>query len=346
MILRNEKESLKMLGTRNTALENITEKTDKMEQNWKDFSTTMFLKLTPDGSVEFIDERDTAAPVQHANITEHAFGQLCNTVGVPAGYMMKCLDNHQEELAIQNYDAWASVQAPRPQIVRTYNGDIHALVTSRYNVFDHSDVMHGILDAMEDPKVKGRYEANQAFLSPDKLHIRFVDFEHPLHVAGDTLHTGFTINSNNVGSGALSIKYFVYRFACTNGLVKVQNGGMLFRQTHLNSFREIGPRLFRDILFQVKDLDELTGRQIEAAAKHRLDEAAFEQALSKAQKDLHFGKSGKEKILELVDSTYDRTQWGLINAVTETAQDYTLDTRLDMEEWSGRQLTFAGRMAA
>ena len=350
MIIMNEKESLRMLGTKNVALEKLAEKADVMEQKWKDFNTTMFLRLTPDGSVEFTGTEDGMfnAPevTRKANITEHAFGQICNTVGVPAGYMMKCLGQHQEDLAIQNYDTWASLQAPKPQIIRTYDGAVHAQVTSRYNVFDHSDVMHGILDAMDDPKVKGRYEANQAFLSPDKLHIRFVDFDHPLHTAGDTLNTGFTINSNNVGSGAFSIRYFIYRFACTNGIVKVQNGGMLFRQTHLNSFREIGPQLFRDIIFKAKDLDEMTAKQIEAAATHKFDDVALEQALAKAQKDLHFGKAGKEKVLELIDSTYDRTQWGLINAVTETAQDYTLDTRLEMEEWSGRQLTLAGRMAA
>ncbi len=349
MILRHKKESLRMLGTKNVGLRDITDRCDDMETKWKDYTTTMFARLTPDGKVEFTGVEDALGATKsthRTDITEHAFGQICNTVGVPAGYMMKCIDKHQEALAISNYDTWANIAERKDQIIRTYDDVIHAQVTSRYNIFDHSDVMHGIMDAMDDPKVDGRYEANQAFLSPDKLHIRFVNFDNPLRVAGDVLHTGFTINSNNVGSGAFSIKYFIYRFACKNGIVRVQNGGMLFRQTHLNSFREIGPQLFRDVICKVNDLDEMTKMQIDAAAKHQMDDAAFEQNLAKAQKDLHFGKSGKEKILELVDGTYDRSQWGLINAITETAQDYTLDTRLEMEEWCGRQLVLAGRAAA
>lgn len=349
MILKNEKESLRMLGTRNVGLRELTDRSDEMEAKWKDFTIKSFARLTSDGKVEFTGTEDVFGAqkvTQQANITEHAFGQICNAVGVPAGYMIKCLDKHQEALAINNYDTWAGIAEQRDQIIRTYDDVIHAQVTSRYNVFDHSDVMHGIMDAMDNPKISGRYEANQAFLSPDKLHIRFVDFDHPIRTAGDVLHTGFTINSNNVGSGAFSIKYFIYRFACKNGIVRVQNGGMLFRQTHLNSFREIGPQLFCDVICRVKELDEMTKKQIEAAANLQLDDAELEQNLAKAQKDLHFGKTGKEKILELVDGTYDHSQWGLINAITETAQEYTLDTRLDMEEWCGRQLALAGRRAA
>lgn len=347
MILKSEKESLSMVGTKNTGLERLTAVADEMEPKWKDYTSTEFVHLGPDGSVIFSGHDEKGADVsKEANITEHAFGQICNSVGVPAGYIKKCIDHNQEGLAIQNYETWAAITKPGNLIIRTYDDAVHAQVTSRYNVFDHSDVMHGIMDAMNDPSIRGRYEANQAFLSPDKLHIRFVDFENPLRVAGDVLHTGFTVNSNNVGSGAFSIKYFIYRFACKNGIVRIQDGGMLFRQTHLNSFREIGTELFKDIIFKVKDLDEATKKQIEAAASAKLEEVAFEQNLAKAQKDLHFGKSGKEKIIELADSEYDHTQWGLINAITQTAQDYTLDSRLEMEEWCGRQLVFAGRKAA
>lgn len=160
------------------------------------------------------------------------------------------------------------------------------------------------------------------------------------------MHAGFTINSNNVGSGAFSVKYFVYRFACRNGIVRVSNGGTLFRQTHLNSFREISSELFRDVLSKVDHLNEQTKIQIEKAAKHQLNELELDQNLTKAQRDLHFGTKGKEKIIELMNSTYDHSYWGLINSITESAQDYTLETRLEMEEWAGKQLVIAGRIAA
>ena len=66
------------------------------------------------------------------------------------------------------------------------------------------------------PEYEGRYEANQAFLSEDRVHLRFVDFNNPLPVQNDKLYSGFTVSISDIGSGALCIKYFVYRFACRN----------------------------------------------------------------------------------------------------------------------------------
>lgn len=37
--------------------------------------------------------------------------------------------------------------------------------------------------------------------------------------------------------------------------------------------------------------------------------------------------------------TDEPTKWGFINGITELAQDFTLDTRYDMENWAGELFT-------
>ena len=41
------------------------------------------------------------------------------------------------------------------------------------------------------------------------------------------------------------------------------------------------------------------------------------------------------KTIGLMDSRYGGSKWGLINSITEVAQDYTLEQRIEMEETAG-----------
>lgn len=45
--------------------------------------------------------------------------------------------------------------------------------------------------------------------------------------------------------------------------------------------------------------------------------------------------------MELMDNRYGKTKWGLVNSITEVAQDYTLDKREELEIAAGNILTLA-----
>ena len=44
---------------------------------------------------------------------------------------------------------------------------------------------------------------------------------------------------------------------------------------------------------------------------------------------------GAKKVIELVRNKYGNSKWGYVNALTEVAQDYTLERRLDIENRAG-----------
>jgi hypothetical protein len=45
-----------------------------------------------------------------------------------------------------------------------------------------------------------------------------------------------------------------------------------------------------------------------------------------------------QKITELRDTQYGNSLWGVINSLTETAQEYDLTQRLQMETYAGNLL--------
>ena len=45
-----------------------------------------------------------------------------------------------------------------------------------------------------------------------------------------------------------------------------------------------------------------------------------------------------DEIICLADTSYDRSRWGIINGLTEVAQKYTLERRLQLEQIAGEIL--------
>lgn len=346
MIIEKKSEILENVrGTARINLDDICGRADEMALHWEDVKVyhedTFPLELTDDCKLSY----GTRFHRYSQDISEYGFSQLCSKVGIPAAYTKKCFDSGKEDLALENYREWAKDKKPEDNdyLIRSYNGVAEAVLTDKYNVFGSNIVLNAVRDAVTDPKYAGRYEANQIYLSQDRLHVRFVDFNTKLNIGDPSpVYPGFVVQSSDVGAAALSIKFFLYRFACRNGIVYVKHGGVLFRQTHLGTFTDNGKGLFMEALGKIDNLNEIVTANINEASKKRLTEEEFEMYLNKAQKELHFGKSGAEKLKEIIETSYDRSLWGVINGVTENAQNNTrLDRRIEAEMWAGNMLAKA-----
>lgn len=71
----------------------------------------------------------------------------------------------------------------------------------------------------------------------------------------------------------------------------------------------------------------------------RLKEYEMKMYVEKAKRELKLSEKSIIKLKTLVDEVYEPTTWGFINGITELAQDFTLDTRYDMEQWAGELFT-------
>ncbi len=341
MIIERVKENLSTVGVNKIDFNDLAETALAHEGSWRDRLVSNLgnvnIRMTPDACLSY---RDDDGFYHTSNVTQNAFEQYCNTIGVPSSYAQKCYERGMGELAVENFDRWAMMNAPAEMKVRSYGdeGDVHAIVSTRFTSLSNSRVF----DLLENSVDFDRYQCNQAFLSPEKMHLRFVDFT-PLPNVPDRMFAGFTVQNNEIGRGALSVKFFLYRYACKNGLVKVEKGGTLFRQKHIGLTFEDQVE-FQHSFQDIEALKESSVAQILAAQKKNLSFKEMESYLERVRKDLHLGKAltiGERPAQEWIEDEFGPNLWGVVNFITQKAQEYSLDDRVDMETYAGRLLAAA-----
>lgn len=334
MIIKQEFETLtSTIGTENINMKVLLNETKDMVANWKDYIVDNETKpnFMLDDTMKFVYSPVTDE-LRKVDISEFAFSQLCTRLGIPSNYIKKCFDNNKSELAINNFQAW-SKEMNKNIFVREYDGVARAILSDSYKVFDSHKVIKTLYNVVDEEI----YQPNQVYLSQDKLHIRFVNFE-PLPFDDDKLYTGFTVSSSDVGQGSLNMKYFIYRFACKNGIVMSSKGGTLFKQNHIGSEMSSGKlELFNKALINIDNLSLMATKMIRDNRKKMLNQDELKLYLEKAKKELRLSEKSAEKLSDLVNQ-YGSTRWSVINGVTELSHDFTLDTRLEMESWAGETL--------
>ena len=97
---------------------------------------------------------------------------------------------------------------------------------------------------------------------------------------------------------------------------------------------------FKDI----EALKENSVSQILAAQKRNLSFKEMEMYLERVRKELHLGKIltiGEMPAQEWIEDEFGPNLWGVVNFITQKAQEYSLDDRVDMETYAGHLLAAA-----
>lgn len=275
------------------------------------------------------------------DMTDTAFAQLCDRLGVPAKYLRKCAKSGKMDLVKQNISGWADDKCA-DFVVREHGGVARSIVSTEYVPYDSYKILRSLSHTVNSK----RFVPAQVYLSTDKLHVRFVDFT-PLPIKGETspLYAGFCVDSSDVGRGSLSMRYFIYRLACTNGLMISKGGGKLFSLKHAGE--KMTESKIERFSHSMRDIDALSRVAVEVVGENqgkKLSPEGLESLLEQAKNKISLSKKAEDKLLWLMseDGAYDMTRWGFINSITEVAQGYTLDTRVEMESWAG-DLLYKGR---
>lgn len=271
-----------------------------------------------------------------ADITEYAFAQLCTRVGIPASYIKKCFEQNKRELAVLNFKTWAS-DGTKNMLIRESGGVVRAVLSEKYVPYSSYSTLK-TLKRTVDTK---RWNPTQVYLSEDRLAVRYVDFENPLKVnegMGSKLYTGVSITNSDVGRGSLQMKVMLYRFACKNGMLISSGGGTLYRQIHIGEAMNEGKiRKFSEAISQIDVVKEMVQKQIEES-RRVLNPFEYEVCLNRVKRELKLSEKSMEKLHDLVNGTYEQTNWGFMNGITELAQDFSLETRMEMETFAGELL--------
>ena len=269
------------------------------------------------------------------NLNKYALGQLCNKLGISSKYINKCIEKNKLSLFRSNMNTWLKDCENEKMVVREFEGSARGIVSTRFSKCDTPHVLKSIGDIIDfdEYKIKG------AILNEERFHLRMIKNE-PLKVKGqeDDLFAGLSINSSDVGRSILKCEFFIYKQICTNGLVVSKGKGTLYKQRHIGididefkkEMRSSLENYNRLVIKSTDGIKELINRNVLLLEKSDI--------LSELKKELKLSEKAQEKIKSLMAFKYGESKWGLINAITEVAQDYEIERRIELENYAGRFL--------
>lgn len=283
--------------------------------------------------------------IGYSLLTPYALQQLGNRYGIPAQYVKKCMGastrlkngGDYRELVMDNYRTWMSDDNSTVLLRQYDNHDAsvtRAVLSDKYVPFDTPDIMDVVCSNVP---IRKHWSVRQYLVNPERFHLRLVSDE-PLDIPKEDLFMGFTIDSSDVGRSSLNMRFIIFKQVCTNGLILPKFQDVIMRQIHVGA----GAERFEDNLvaclstitqakeYAVSLLTDVAGKKL----PFKLDD---EEKIDSFRSSRGISKEAMNEVLEMVKANRygEPSRWALINAMTEVAQNFGIDTRLNMERQAG-----------
>lgn len=305
----------------------------KIEDNSRDF-------LVDRGSLNINTDLDLYAPNMGClPMSQFAMSQLCNKLGVPSRYINKCIETGRLDLAHDNLSSWLE-DYPSSTFIREYNGRIRGVLTSKYSVCDTPEIIRVVDDVLDT----NNYKIKGFFLNEERFHLRLVN-KSPLPIVGEDLFSGITIDSSDVGRSPLTVNFLVYKQVCTNGLVVTRGKGTLFHQKHIGITADEFHEDLGESLNIVASVEEEVVNRIMLTRERALHwdinsshPEEVQELINYVRQQTKLSEEHSKKVIHLMKNTYDDSRWGMINAITEVAQEFSLERRIELEKIAGSLL--------
>ena len=317
---------------------------EKEEQSKKDYLVDTRSMLVGTENTESYITIPTGRSRQSFRLNETARQQLASRLNVPLPFAERL---RTEEPAL--YDRTFNTLLHRKdeqRLVRTSGGDsCRAYLSKNYKVMDNDEFLKTVLPILS---INPNLNVQEAFLSDTHLQLSITLEESDRHVRpGDAVRYGVVLLNSEVGLGSLSLSSFIYRLVCSNGLVVPEREGSL-RRIHLGRAMadvndSYNKSIWREYSNAIKEL--LTGKRFEeimasmrtAAARPIVKDA--EVIVEEVGKKFNLSKEEQALVLTQYEANADRSLWGLVNAITETAKESdTIQRRNELQIIGGKML--------
>jgi hypothetical protein len=289
-------------------------------------------------------------------LTDHAHGQIADRVGIPKRYYDRMRADAPALLA-GNVNHWFR-ETPERRMVRTLDGQARAFLSDRYHRIDNERIAEAVLPVLLESGGHGAVVS--CCVTDAKLYIQalFPRLEGEVR-RGDPVQGGVIVSNGEIGNGALDIRPMVYRLVCTNGLISGQIAeDARLRRNHVGRRVEIGEdySIYSDDTLKADDraLSLKIRDSIRAIARPELfdrillemRDAARQQpvsnpiaAVSELGKAYPMAQGERDSILTRLIRNADYSKWGVVNAITELANDHpSYDRAVELQAMGGRVL--------
>lgn len=316
--------------------------------------------ISPVGNLEMNELGNINCEGIGANIplTKHAHGQMCDYTGIPRRYYQKLQEEKSFDLLSENVNHWLDKKPNDKKMIRTMDGNVRALLSSRYRVLDNNEMMEAVLPVLSTQDI----QIVSSDVTEKRLYLKalFPKIEGEVG-KGDVVQSGIVISNSEIGSGGLKIQPLIYRLVCTNGMIlpdssinkyHVGRDQGLGNLTHVltDATREQNDRAFwmsvqdvvrasyNEAFFQ----DQLI--KMRDAAGIEIESKKIDKVVEMATKKMGFTDTVGDSVMEHLIKGGDLSKWGLVNAFTRSAndqEDYELAT--DLEKAGGNIIELSQR---
>lgn len=296
--------------------------------------------------------------------TALAHQQIGAFSNIPRAYYER-MREQQPALLANNVKTWFEAE-PAARLLRMLDGGNRAFLSDAYRPLENYDLAEAVLPTLLDHNLV----IMSCEITEKRLYIKAVDQRITRDVPtgkqlGDASHNFFDtcspaiiISNSEVGFGRLSVESGVYTKACTN-LCMIAAGGM--KRTHIgarhaaisDSVENIDRLLSSETR---KATDKAIWLQVRDVVKGAFEEAVFDARVKKLAGLVEDKIEGDVvKVIELSAKKFglsdlvrgsvqkhlieggDLTRYGLLNAVTRSAQDQAnYDDATDLERLGGK----------
>jgi hypothetical protein len=283
-------------------------------------------------------------------VTRHALRQMESRLQVPAPFADRLAEKHPDMLAYTLNQLFQ--REPERRMVRTLDGKARAFLSDRYRLLDNFDLAQAVLPlllAQPDARVVSTQFTDTRFY----IKALFPRVEREVSV-GDPVQSGVVISNSEVGSGSLSVQPLVYRLVCKNGMISSYGGQRKYHVGRAHSSEAEAFELYRDETLQADD--RAFWLKVQDVVRATMDESKFEvivqkmaetkgqpitgnplRAVEEVAKVMNFNQTESDGILQHLIRGGDLSRYGLLNAITRSAQDVEdYDRATELEAAGGR----------
>ncbi|MES2459249.1 MAG: DUF932 domain-containing protein [Armatimonadota bacterium] len=304
------------------------------------------LRLPRSFGSETEDSIAAAAMAKGLKLTHWATSQMCQRLGIPAAYFRRCSlplqdaqVNHWLYQAGDDDDAPYDLpgnQSSQKWLLRAKGDQVRGILSDRYSRLNNRDVLDSLMPLVAD----AAFEVDWFAVTEESLHLRLFDPRLSREVLpGDRVMAGLHIGNSEVGKRAITVDALVYRLVCQNGLVRLVKGKSLLHHRHVGlSVGDLNAGLgnaIRDALIQSSGFME----RLEQSTREPVSD--MEGVIATIASDSGLSQKTAEMVTAALNAEKASQQemlFGLVNALTHTAQRLSPDERYALETVAGKIL--------
>lgn len=310
------------------------------------------LTLANDGNSLILDQ------IISATVNSWAHQQIGARVEIPRPYYERMRESAPALLA-SNVNHWFHAKEDT-RMVRTIDEGgrpiVRAFLGRTYRPLDNYGLMEAVLPELVDSGCK----VESCEVTEQRLYIKATTARIQGEVKrGDVVQAGVVVSNSEVGAGSLNVEPLVFRLSCTNGMIAPDYA---FKRRHVGRghkgaddgagvsefFTDETKRADDRALF-LKVRDTVRGVMSEDGFRKILDNmkaaagdkstAPPQEIVERTAKRFSLSEAEGQGVMRHLIEGGDLSRWGLLNAVTRTAQDLpNYDRATELERLGGQIL--------